>query len=61
MTKTEYFEDYAIGAQRETSGRTVTEADVVIHAATAEIIFLIMSTLNSLAPLLSASASRMAP
>ena len=32
MTKTEYFEDYQVGAQRETSGRTLTEADVVIHA-----------------------------
>jgi acyl dehydratase len=32
MTKTEYFEDYAVGAQRNTSGRTITEADVVIHA-----------------------------
>jgi monoamine oxidase len=32
MTKTEYFEDYVVGAQRETSGRTVTEADIVIHA-----------------------------
>jgi acyl dehydratase len=28
----EYFEDYAIGAQRLTSGRTITETDVVIHA-----------------------------
>jgi acyl dehydratase len=32
MTKTEYFQDYAVGAQRTTSGRTITEADVVIHA-----------------------------
>lgn len=32
MTKPEYFEDYEVGAQRETSGRTITEADVVIHA-----------------------------
>src|ERR1700691_1804129 len=32
MTKTEYFEDYAVGAQRTTSGRTITETDVVIHA-----------------------------
>jgi acyl dehydratase len=32
MTKTEYFQDYVVGAQRETSGRTITEADVVIHA-----------------------------
>jgi acyl dehydratase len=28
----EYFEDYAVGAQRVTSGRTITETDVVIHA-----------------------------
>lgn len=32
MTKTEYFEDYAVGAQRSTSGRTITETDIVIHA-----------------------------
>jgi acyl dehydratase len=32
MTRTEYFEDYVVGAQRVTSGRTVTETDVVIHA-----------------------------
>ena len=27
-----YFEDYQIGSGRQTSGRTVTEADVVLHA-----------------------------
>jgi acyl dehydratase len=27
-----YFEDYVIGAERQTTGRTVTEADVVLHA-----------------------------
>jgi acyl dehydratase len=27
-----FFEDYAIGSQRETTGRTITEADVVMHA-----------------------------
>jgi acyl dehydratase len=32
MTKMEYFEDYAVGAQRTTSGRTITETDVVFHA-----------------------------
>jgi len=32
MTRAEYFEDYEIGAQRVTSGRTITETDVVIHA-----------------------------
>ena len=32
MTKTEYFEDYAVGAQRNTSSRTITETDVVFHA-----------------------------
>ena len=31
-SRTEYFEDYEIGAQRITSGRTITETDVVIHA-----------------------------
>jgi acyl dehydratase len=28
----EYFEDYEVGAQRLTTGRTITEADIVIHA-----------------------------
>jgi acyl dehydratase len=32
MRKTEYFEDYPVGAQRVTSGRTITETDIVIHA-----------------------------
>src|SRR5271156_5750891 len=32
MTKTEYFQDYAVGAQRSTSGRTITETDIVFHA-----------------------------
>jgi monoamine oxidase len=32
VTKTEYFEDYSVGAKRETSARTITETDVVIHA-----------------------------
>jgi len=32
MTQTQYFEDYVVGAQRVTSGRTITESDVVIHA-----------------------------
>lgn len=32
MTKTEYFDDYTVGAQRLTSGRTITEADIVTHA-----------------------------
>jgi acyl dehydratase len=32
MTKTEYYEDYVVGSQRETSARTITEADLVIHA-----------------------------
>lgn len=32
MVKTEYFEDYIVGAQRSTSGRTITETDVVFHA-----------------------------
>ena len=27
-----YFEDYVIGATRKTMGRTITEADIVIHA-----------------------------
>lgn len=32
MNGTEYFEDYVVGAQRLTSGRTITETDIVIHA-----------------------------
>jgi acyl dehydratase len=32
MEKIEYFEDYAVGAERKTSGRTITETDVVVHA-----------------------------
>jgi len=32
MIKTSYFEDYVIGASRETIGRTITEADIVLHA-----------------------------
>ena len=32
MIKTTYFEDYDIGASRETIGRTITETDIVLHA-----------------------------
>jgi acyl dehydratase len=32
VEKIEYFEDYIVGAQRSTSGRTITETDIVIHA-----------------------------
>jgi monoamine oxidase len=32
LEKTEYFEDYTVGAERNTSGRTITETDVVVHA-----------------------------
>ncbi len=32
MEKIEYFEDYTVGAQRNTSGRTITETDIVVHA-----------------------------
>lgn len=27
-----FFEDYEVGSQRQTSGRTITEADIVLHA-----------------------------
>ncbi|MEQ7127730.1 MaoC/PaaZ C-terminal domain-containing protein [Actinopolymorpha sp. B11F2] len=27
-----YFEDYIVGAERRTTGRTLTEADIVLHA-----------------------------
>ena len=32
MTEERYFEDYVIGSARETTGRTITEADIVLHA-----------------------------
>ena len=32
MTEERYFEDYAIGSARATTGRTITEADIVLHA-----------------------------
>lgn len=32
MEQTTYFEDYEIGFSRVTTGRTVTETDVVVHA-----------------------------
>jgi acyl dehydratase len=32
MEQIEFFEDYAVGAQRNTSGRTITETDIVMHA-----------------------------
>ena len=32
MTRTQYYEDYVIGHQRLSSGRTITETDIVIHA-----------------------------
>lgn len=32
MTDERYFEDYVVGAARQTLGRTITEADIVLHA-----------------------------
>jgi acyl dehydratase len=32
MTGPAYFEEYVVGAQRNTTGRTITEADIVLHA-----------------------------
>lgn len=32
MSQDIYFEDYEIGAVRETAGRTITETDIVVHA-----------------------------
>ena len=32
MSKNVHFEEYEIGSVRETSGRTITETDIVIHA-----------------------------
>lgn len=32
MVHEQYFEDYTLGTQRQTGGRTITETDIVIHA-----------------------------
>ncbi|WP_077002235.1 MaoC/PaaZ C-terminal domain-containing protein [Variovorax sp. KK3] len=32
MTHEQFFEDYVLGATRTTTGRTITEADIVMHA-----------------------------
>jgi acyl dehydratase len=32
MFQSQFFEDYEIGACRETGGRTITETDIVLHA-----------------------------
>lgn len=32
MTDERYFEEYVLGARRRTTGRTITEADIVLHA-----------------------------
>lgn len=32
MNNAQYFEDYQTGATRKTSGRTITETDIVLHA-----------------------------
>ena len=32
MEKAIYYEDYEIGSVRETTGRTITETDIVLHA-----------------------------
>jgi acyl dehydratase len=32
LEQTRYFEDYAIGEARDTTGRTITETDFVVHA-----------------------------
>jgi acyl dehydratase len=32
MTDERYFEEYVLGAARTTTGRTITEADIVLHA-----------------------------
>lgn len=32
MIHSQFFEDYAVGATRETLGRTITETDIVLHA-----------------------------
>lgn len=32
MVAEQYFEDYEVGTHRDTSGRTITEADIILHA-----------------------------
>ncbi len=32
MFESKYYEDYTVGAVRETGGRTITETDIVLHA-----------------------------
>ncbi|WP_078544700.1 MaoC family dehydratase [Litchfieldia alkalitelluris] len=32
MSKTIYYEEYELGSKRETTGRTITETDIVLHA-----------------------------
>jgi acyl dehydratase len=32
MIRSQFFEEYEVGATRETLGRTITEADIVLHA-----------------------------
>lgn len=32
MLEERYFEDYQVGAERRTGGRTITETDIVLHA-----------------------------
>ena len=32
MQQTRYFDDYAIDEKRTSQGRTITEADIVLHA-----------------------------
>jgi acyl dehydratase len=32
MIQSQFFEDYSVGATRETLGRTITETDIVLHA-----------------------------
>jgi acyl dehydratase len=32
MFQSQFFEDYELGASRETGGRTITETDIVLHA-----------------------------
>jgi acyl dehydratase len=32
MIQSQFFEDYEVGAARETPGRTITETDIVLHA-----------------------------
>ncbi len=61
MEQDQYFEDYVTGAVRRTLARTITEADIVIHAGHSGDFFPHHMDAEWCRTHLSASASPMAP